>query len=196
MNRQTLNRRRLLQIGAAGAAGAAAVPLMASPAAAADLMPYAWAMGPTIPVSSGIWTSVKWTEMIVNETNATVDSNDEKWVFPSSGTADGLYSLMVEVAWENDHLLPAHRRIMRVVQPLGNLGDFAWATAEVNSAVTTGGQDDEIDQKQMVCMQPGEYGGGTLWIQVWQNSGSTIELRRVAPEAPSFMLAKLSDSYP
>jgi hypothetical protein len=188
MDQAKIGRRRLLTYGAAGAMGAAAIPLLASPAQAETFMPFAWAQHPTdLSIPNKTWTKVKWGSMWVNETAATLDANHEKWQFPGTGEGDGLYSLMVEVAWENDDALQPHRRMIRVMQD-----GYSWAGAEVNSAVTNG-IDDGIPQRHEVCMQPGVINGGDMWIEVWQNSGTDLLLKHDGFEAPSFMIAKISD---
>jgi hypothetical protein len=129
------------------------------------------------------WTRMPWDAVVVNTLHdASVDSKGT-WTLP-----EGIYTLMVELAWPNIHGLAAHRRKARIVA-----GSYPVASHETNSAVTCGCPDDELPQTFLVEMQPGQSDGMSLWVEVWHNAPQVLTLKRYGMEAPSFMLYRLGN---
>ena len=183
--------------------------LLANTATAAPPADYAAAFSSVDQmIPSGVWTKVTWDpSTFVNETDAVMDSNNTDFLFeydPANGkNAAGLWVFHSSIAWGTDpgNAWPTHRRLIRFVQevdlppPYGTVpislatNDFIY---NPNAAEIL-----DFPQFQQIYLQPlfkavqGEV--YRAWVEVYQNSGYTIPLKRIGIEAPFISLLKAQE---
>lgn len=207
----SMSRRKFLHAGA-GAAGTAALAgvARAQPAAAATsgMGISAWAMNTLgFAVPHAVWTKVPFDKVMANNSPARLTADRATWLFPTA-TAQGLWSVLFNVAWDNAvgplgrPIAPkTHRKLARIVQQ--NVG-----VPQKAQPVIAGSTDDRTYhadlaklgdqgvlsdgskgyQQQQVLMQLGVIHSGPdqrVWVEVYQNSGQSLMCRFDGTRAPA-----------
>lgn len=143
---------------------------------------WAWYQARSFGVPDRAWTAVLWDIEYEGANSLGLVIREDGLVTPPIVGTTGLFDLDIEVAWQNVHGVIPHRRKVRYRH-----GMFPWVSSDINSAITNGTEDDDIPQTQTVNMQPND---APFYIEVYQNSGQTIDCVRFGVEAPSLMMAR------
>lgn len=166
-------------LGTAGVGGAAALGMgVASPSAAAPPSGevsacFGWGSDQTIP--NATWTNVEFSAEIDNDDYlASTDPSEIQLV------QGGLYTMAAEVAWSSNS---TGVRLIRIIQ-----GFLVIAQA---TDVGIGSLPGSECQHQQVYVQPG--GTESCYVQVYQNSGASLDIKSIGISAPLLMVARLGD---
>lgn len=141
-------------------------------------MTYAWYQDHDRLVPPRQWTALRWQVEGTDHLGLTVAADG--LITPPTGY---LYDLDIEVAFENNHSHPMHRRKVRYRHSW-----FPWVSADVNSSITDGTDDDDIPQTILCNMQPNDV---PFYIEVYHTAPFPIRCCRFGVEAPSLMIAQL-----
>jgi len=149
-------------------------------------------------VPSDRWTTIPWSDVLLNSSPAVLDDDGFTWIYPK-GTAAGIWGILLNLAWDNalspagDPIAPpTHRKLVRIPQadtgvPQSNYHGVTAASTEVVYHADLAKQGDQLwlsdgtrgYQQQQVYIQAGMDPARTdqrVWVEVYQNSGMDLKV--------------------
>lgn len=148
-------------------------------------------------IPSGVWTTVKFDAMFNGNTDITLNTSTGVFTFPA--TIGGYWDVAFYVAWENTAAgLGTHRRLARYMADTVP-STFPFQVVQANEAPFISGMGDlSKPTYQFGYVQAGidMTDASQHYIQVYQNSGSTINIVKSGIDAPLFMVARRGDWTP
>jgi hypothetical protein len=152
---------------------------------------YIWGYSGKQVIPSGQWTKVKWSFLPINKSSLQLSSDGIRFVLPDTAPA-GYWSVYSLIAWSNAGNPETHRRMIRIVQSgLSTTVEYPSVTNE--TVYVKGLKNPQIPQKLQVYYQAGIQPTGTIFVEVFQDSGQPMEIVSEGLEAPIFGASRVSD---
>ncbi len=168
---------------------------------------YVWALKTKdIVVRHATWTPITYDKIVLNTTNARLDTDQATWIFPTVN-AQGMWAILLDISWDNakspeGHPIrpKTHRKLARIPQQsvaTNQLDEPAYPVASTD--LTYHADLAELDdqdlladgskgfQQQQVYVQTGVQRTGAdqrVWVEVYQNSGQPLAIRFDGSHAP------------
>jgi hypothetical protein len=153
----------------------------------------------SIPVTT--WTEVEWLNVPTNLSSMVLQEDTVRWLCPAGvQDASGLVQITCSVAWDNTDaaLVGVHRRRIRVMQEVdGVVTEASWGQADA-LFFPNQGDDEQSSYVQISINLMCPYAeqlehDAFIWVEVWHNAETAIDLTPVSFDAPLFMTSRLSE---
>lgn len=152
-------------------------------------------------IPSGVWTKVEFDTVVIKKGQAYLNDNAANFDADDVPTESGLWNAVWTVCWDNTQVgLPRHVRKMKDIQDGNNnpipVG-FPLGTSTTVFDPAAGITGEAAKSFQQCYMQPGlsALAGSISYmtVEVWQNSGYTINLLTDGIQAPVMQFVKAED---
>lgn len=153
----------------------------------------------SIPVTT--WTEVEWLNVPTNLSSMVLQEDTVRWLCPAGvQAASGLVQITCSVAWDNTDaaLVGVHRRRIRVMQEVdGVVTEASWGQADA-LFFPNQGDDEQSSYVQISINLMCPYAeqlehDAFIWVEVWHNAETAIDLTPMSFDAPLFMSSRLSE---
>jgi len=153
----------------------------------------------SIPVTT--WTEVEWLNVPTNLSSMVLQEDTVRWLCPAGvQAASGLVQITCSVAWDNTDaaLVGVHRRRIRVMQEVdGVVTEASWGQADA-LFFPDQGDDEQSSYVQISINLMCPYAeqlehDAFIWVEVWHNAETAIDLTPMSFDAPLFMSSRLSE---
>lgn len=157
--------------------------------------------GATQAIPTEEWTTVLFDTVTIKKGPSYLENNAGNFAADDTPTASGLWNGVWTVCWDNTQVgLPRHVRKIRNVQD-GNDNPlavgFPLGTQDMVFDPAAGVTGEAAKSFQQCYMQPGLSNAALaisyMTLEVWQNSGYTINLIKDGIQAPVMQLVKAED---